>query len=90
MQPQVSIGAGARMIHLSVHSSQVIAREPTLSLARGDQMKRAGRLVARMLEAGSHAAEKVSDHYFERQDFEQALIWQKVAEWFVQRKMKIG
>jgi hypothetical protein len=52
-------------------------------------MKRGDRLVLRMLEAGSRAAEKVSDYYFERQDFEQALIWQKVVEWFVERKMKI-
>jgi hypothetical protein len=66
----------------------VIAWEPMLNLAKGDAMKRGGRLVTRMLEAGSRAAEKVSDYYYKRQDFEQALIWQKVAEWFAQSKMK--
>jgi hypothetical protein len=60
-----------------------------LNLAKGDPMKRGGRLVTRMLEAGSRAAEKVSDFYYKRQDFAQALIWQKVAEWFAQRNMKI-
>lgn len=52
-------------------------------------MKSARRLAALILEAGAYASEKVSDHYFRLEDFEQALTWQTRAEWFVRCKERM-
>jgi hypothetical protein len=45
-------------------------------------MKILRRVLALLLEAGAYASAKVSHHYYDREDFEESVMWQTRAEWF--------
>jgi hypothetical protein len=68
--------------------SDIAATAGFRTLQKG-QMKKGRRLLARIFGAGESAAEAVADHYFRLGDFEQALIWQTRAEWFVRARLGI-
>jgi hypothetical protein len=45
-------------------------------------MKILRRVLVLLLEAGAYASAKVSHHYYDREDFEESVMWQTRAEWF--------
>lgn len=45
-------------------------------------MKLLRRVLVLLLEAGAHASARVSQHYYDREDFQESVAWQIHAEWF--------
>jgi hypothetical protein len=82
---------GWMLSHRGDNGSRIsdIAAVAGLRTLQRSQMKKGRRLLALIFDAGKSAAEAVADHYFRLGDFEQALIWQTRAEWFVRARQRM-
>ena len=62
--------------------TQGVERHSDAVSARKDPMNILRRVLVLLLEAGAHASARVSHHYYDREDFEESVMWQIRAEWF--------